>query len=66
MPLEEKGKGRSRAGSWRVEVRQLHCNSRRHRLHGRLCKWNPLELCSAQPGQLDAAILVKVGNCAGL
>lgn len=66
MPLEEKGKGRSRAGSWRVEVRQLHCTSRRRRLHGRLGKWNRLELCSAQPGQLDAAILVKVGNRAGL
>lgn len=66
MPLEEKGKGRSRVGSWRVEVRQLPCNSRRHHLHHSLCKWSPLEFCSAQPGQLDAVILVDVRNCAGL
>lgn len=65
MPLEEKGKG-SRAGSWRVEVRQLNSISRRHRLHHSLCKWSPLELCGAQPGQLDAATLVKVGHCVGL
>lgn len=66
MPLVEKGKGRSRTESWRVEVRQLCCNSRRHHLHHGLCKWSPLELCSAQPGQLDAAILVEVGNHARL
>lgn len=62
MPLEEKEKGRSRTGSWRVEVRQLHCNSRRHHLHHGLCTWSPLELCSAQPGHLNAAIPIEVGN----
>ena len=51
MPLEEKGKGRSRAGSWRMAIRQLHSNSRRHHLPHSLWKWSPLELCSAQPGQ---------------
>lgn len=41
MPLEEKEKGRSRTGSWRVEVRQRHSNSRRHHLHRGLGKWSP-------------------------
>lgn len=62
IPLAEKGKGRSRAESWRVEVRQLHCHSRRPHLHCSLCKWSPLELGGAQPGQPDAATLVKVGH----
>lgn len=48
-PLEEKGRGRCRAGSWRVEVRQLHCNSRMHHVHCRLCQGGTcgVEQCTA-------------------
>ena len=50
MPLEEKAKGRRRAGCWRAEVRQLLCSCRRHHLHHGLGMWNPLQLCGAPPG----------------
>lgn len=65
MPHEEKGRGETTAGSWKVEVRLLCCNSRRWPLHHGLYEWSPQELCNAEPGQLDAATL-ETGNGAEL
>lgn len=46
-----------------METRQLHSNSGRRPLPHSLCKWRPLELCSAPPGQRAATTLANREWC---
>lgn len=62
MPLEEKGKGRIRAGNreWRPgSYTQLWEASSTPQSS----KWRPLELCSAPPGQRAATTLANREWC---